>query len=126
MKRLNELEGESLIRLPTEAEWEFAARAGTTGERYAEDLDAIAKCGTLPIRNLWGRGIRMGSACMTCWERLGVGAGLGAFYLRARRRIQPVPDSGPVPCVPGRQPQQRPWQLPVGESLLRRSQPLLR
>lgn len=98
VSRVNELTGKTVFRMPSEAEWEYAGRAGTTGERYGE-LNAIAwhegnsGNSTHPVAqkqpNAWGLYDMLGNVYEWCADWYGP-----AYYAQSPEVDPPGPATG--------------------------------
>jgi formylglycine-generating enzyme required for sulfatase activity len=91
------------MRLPTEAEWEYAARAGAAGERYGE-IDRIAVSGTTgtatvgsKLPNAWGLYDMLGNV----WEWTNDWYGAGYYKTLPAATDPQGPGDGPYKVLRG-------------------------
>jgi formylglycine-generating enzyme required for sulfatase activity len=105
ISKLNGMQSQWTYRLPTEAEWEYACRAGTTGSTYGS-LDAIAwhnenSGGTThPVgqkqANAWGLCDMLGNVWQWCQDYY-----MGNYYASSPVTDPTGPSSGSTKVIRG-------------------------
>jgi formylglycine-generating enzyme required for sulfatase activity len=98
LHKLNEREGSGDYRLPTEAQWEYACRAGTETPRYHPDINAIAwykansNAQSQPVGqklpNAWGLYDMLGNVMEWCHD------GMRDYTANAVAVIDPMESTG--------------------------------
>jgi Sulfatase-modifying factor enzyme 1 len=116
-------------RLPTEAEWQYACRAGTTGYRYGE-IDDIAwfadnsagrthdAGGKAP--NPWGLHDMLGNVWEWCWDLSAVAVGPSPNAAAEPRCAAAATLRSPSMTSASASPERHPEGLPDGRSVSRR------